>query len=357
MPAGPRPAPPAPLAEVTRGPLVESVHLGHAAVVTGDGRLVRALGDPDAIVFLRSSAKPFQAMPALLDGAAGRFGFTDAEVALACGSHEGEPLHVETARRMLEKAGLGPDALRCGLKPPLNEDEADALIARGERLTTLHNECSGEHAAMAALARHLGADLDAYIEGGHPVQRRVREVVARFAGVDADALATATDGCRIPTFAVPLRTAALMYARLAHPPAELDETTRQACGRIVRAMTAHPEMVDGTRADELLDSALMRAGGGRIASKMGAEGLWAAGVRPSAVWPTGLGLAVKVADGDPDERARSPIAVALLHHLGVLTEAELERLAPHRTGPVTDNAGTEVGEVRAVGFAGRVASS
>src|SRR5690606_5325131 len=150
---------PVPLAEVTRGPLVESVHLGHVAAVTGDGRLALALGDPDHVIVLRSSAKPFQALPCLLDGAADRFGFTDHEVALACGSHEGQAVHRETACSMLGKAGLTPDDLRCGLKPPLSEEEQKALHRAGAEPSLLHNECSGEHAAMAALAVHLGVPL------------------------------------------------------------------------------------------------------------------------------------------------------------------------------------------------------
>lgn len=342
--------PPAPLAEVTRGPLVESVHLGHVAAVTGDGALAFALGDPDHAVFLRSSGKPFQALPCLLDGAADRFGFTDREVALACGSHEGQAVHRETARAMLAKAGLTPGALRCGRKAPLSEDEQRALHRAGEEPSLLHNECSGEHAAMAALAVHLGAPVGTYPAPDHPVQRRVREEVSRFAGAEPGSLPEATDGCRIPTFGVPLRDAARMYARLVAPPADWDTPTTESCARIVRAMTTHPEMVDGTPADDLLDSALMTVAGDRLVSKMGAEGMLTVGVFPSEAWPAGLGLAVSVADGDTEERARGPVAVALLHHLGVLTAGDLARLAPHRTRPVTDNAGKAVGVVRAVGW-------
>ena len=340
------PTPPAALAEVTRGALVESIHWGYAAAVTGDGHLALALGDPEQVVFLRSSAKPVQAFPSVAEGAADAFGFTDREVALSCGSHEGEAIHRDAARSMLAKAGLSPDALRCGFKAPLNEDEAEDLTRRGETPTLLHNECSGEHAGMLALAVHLGASTDDYTEPDHPVQRRVLEAVARFTGLEADAIPTGTDGCSIPTFAVPLRAAARLAVRLVAPPAEWDEPTRAACERIVRSMTSHPEMVDGTRPDELIDSALMLAGRGRLVSKMGAEGLILVGVAPCERWPTGLGVAVSVAEGDVDERARSPIIVALLHRLGVLSDADLDRLAPHRTIPVTDNKDEHVGEVR-----------
>ncbi|HYE95974.1 MAG TPA: asparaginase [Rubricoccaceae bacterium] len=339
-------SPPVPLAEVTRGPLVESVHYGHVAAVTGDGHLAFALGDPEEAVYLRSSAKPFQVLPVLLEGAADRYGFTDPEIALACGSHEGEPVHQDTARQMLEKAGLTGEALRCGITPPLDEKEKKKLEQKGEEPSTLHNECSGKHAAMVALARHLGAPLDTYLEADHPVQQRMREVVARFADVNGEAMPTGIDGCRLPTFAVPLRAAALMFARLVAPPADWEEPTKAACGRVVRAMTTHPEMVDGTNAEELLDSAVMRAGRGLVVSKMGAEGLYAAGVPPCERWPTGLGLAVKVADGDNEERARSPIAVALLHHLGALADGDLDVLSSHRTKPVTSNEDEVVGEVR-----------
>lgn len=341
------PATPAALAEVTRGPLVESIHWGHVAAVTGEGHLAFALGDSDQVVFLRSSAKPVQALPALLSGAAERFGFTDREVALACGSHEGEPVHTETALSMLRKAGLGPDALRCGIKAPMSEAVAKDLERRGAEPSLVHNECSGEHAAMLALAVHLGASLDDYTRPDHPVQLRVLESIALFTGLDPDEVPTATDGCGIPTFAVSLRAAALLAVRLVAPPGDWDAPRREACARLVRAMTTHPEMVDGTQHHELLDSALMLVGGGRIVSKMGAEGLVVVGVRPSDRWPKGLGVAVSVSDGDPEERARSPITVALLHRLGVLSDADLDVLASHRTELITDNDGETVGEVRA----------
>ena len=344
-------AAPAPLADVTRGPLVESVHLGHAVAVTGRDEVVLDLGDPDLVVFLRSSGKPFQALPCLIDGAADRFGFSDREVALACGSHEGQAPHRETAHAMLAKAGLGPDALRCGLKAPLSEDEQKALHRAGEEPSLLHNECSGEHAAMVALATHLGAPLDTYTEADHPVQQRVREEVCRYAGAEPGTLPEATDGCTIPTFGVPLRDAARMYARLVAPPPDWDAAVATAAARIVRAMTTHPEMVDGTPAEDLLDSALMKVAGDRLVSKMGAEGVLTVGVFPSEAWPAGLGLAVKVADGDNEQRARGPIAVALLRRLGVLTDEDLDALESQRTKPVSDNDGTQVGEVRGVGEA------
>lgn len=334
------------LAEGTRGTIVESRHLGHVAVVDADGALVFSLGDPDVPVFLRSSAKPVQALPALVAGAADAFGFTPVEIALACGSHEGEPLHVETARGMLAKAGLEPDALRCGIIPPMDEGEADRLTREGVEPSPLHNECSGEHAAMVTLAHHLGADLATYTAPDHPVQQRVREAVARFTGVPPEHIVEAGDGCGIPTFAVPLRNAALLAVRLVAPPADWDEPTRAACDRLTQSMTAHPEMVDGTDHEALLDSALMLAGDGRLVSKMGAEGLVIVGVRPCEAWPRGLGVAVAVCDGDPEERARPPITVGLLHRLGVMTDADVERLASHARKPIKDNLGEEVGEVR-----------
>lgn len=334
------------LAEVTRSGVVESAHHGRAVAVTGSGRVVAALGDPHGRVFLRSSAKPFQALPALTEGAADRFWYSDCEVALACGSHEGEERHVRTAALMLEKADLSPGSLACGVQPPLSEAVAAALEREGEQPSVLHTECSGEHAAMAALGRHLGLPPHGYAAADSAVQQKVRETVARFAGMPADDLTEGVDGCTIPTFAVPLHRAAWMYARLVAPPEAWPRALRDACARVVRAMTHHPEMVDGT-ADDLLDSALMQAFDGRLVSKMGAEGVWCAAAAPSERWPDGLGVAVKIDDGDLDERARPAVALALLDRLGVAAPGRLDALREPLLPAITTNTGQPAGTVRA----------
>lgn len=339
------PAPkPAPLVEVWRGPIVESRHRGHVAAVDGDGRLVAHLGEPDTVTYLRSSAKPFQAIPLLTSGAAERFGLTEAELAIACGSHSGEDLHVETVARLLEKIGLDANLLKCGVHEPFDRATAERLRARGETPGVLRNNCSGKHTGMLALSLHLGAPPELYDDPEGPVQQSVLRAVSQFSGIDADEIALGTDGCGVPVFGLPVRSMALMYARLVAPPLGFDAETRQACERLTRAMNARPELVGGTH--ERFDTEVMRAGRGLLVSKIGAEGVYTAGVQPCELWPKGLGLAFKIEDGE-DRRARSTIAIEALRQLGVLDEDAYEALAPYASFPVQNHRGEKVGQIRA----------
>src|SRR6476620_13699 len=165
-----------PLVEVRRGSITESRHRGHIVAVEPDGNIVASLGAPHNVTFLRSSAKPFQALPLLLTGAADHFGFTEREVALACASHNGEPIHTEVAASMLKKIGLGPEALKCGVHEPYSVAEANKLKEKGEQPNVLQNNCSGKHAGMLALALHLGAPIETYDEATNPVQLAIGNV-------------------------------------------------------------------------------------------------------------------------------------------------------------------------------------
>ena len=335
----------APLVEVWRGPLVESRHRGHAAAVDGEGRLVASLGEPETVTFMRSSAKMHQAIPLVASGAAERFQFTDREVAVVCGSHSGQDIHAETVAGMLRKTGLDESALHCGTHEPFDQQTARELRERRESPGVLRNNCSGKHAGMLALAAHLGAPVESYERPEHPVQQAMLETVARFSGVSAGEIPRGTDGCGVPVFGLSVRSMALMFARLVAPPRDFDAATRDACARVVRAVTAHPEMVGGTR--ERFDTGIMLAARGRLVSKVGAEGVYAAGILPCDEWPRGLGLAFKIDDGE-DRRARPTVAVEILRQLGVLGGESLEAAAPYASFPVRNHRGEAVGIVRAV---------
>ncbi len=333
----------APLVEVRRGPIVESLHRGHVAAVDGEGRLVASLGEPETVTYLRSSAKPFQAVPVITSGAAERFRLTEAELAIACGSHSGEDLHAATVARMFGKAGLDESFLKCGVHEPYDRTTAERLRAGGESPGVLRNNCSGKHTGMLLLSRHLGAPPEAYDDLAGPVQRAILRAVSQFSGRPEAELAVGTDGCGVPVFGVSVRTMALMYARLVAPPAGFDEATREAAARLVAAMTGHPEMVGGTR--ERFDTEVMRAGRGLVVSKIGAEGVYTAGVLPCERWPKGLGLAFKIEDGE-DRRARSTIAIESLRQLGVLDEDAIRRLSPCANLPVHNHRGEIVGQIQ-----------
>jgi L-asparaginase II len=335
---------PAPLVEVRRGSITESRHRGHVIAVDGDGQIVAGLGAPQTLTYLRSSAKPFQAVPLITSGAATRFGFNAREIALACASHSGEPIHVETVAGMLEKIKLDESALKCGTHEPFSSEETRRLRERGEKPSVLQNNCSGKHTGMLALALHLNAPVETYDQPEHPAQLQIGRTVEQFSDTPREDLAVGVDGCGVPVFGVTVRTMALMYARLVAPPADWDEELRAACGQIVTAMTSHPEMVGGTT--ERLDTEMMRATEGALISKVGAEGVYTVGVLPSERWPRGLGLALKIEDGE-DRRARPTVVIESLRQLGVLAGAAYDAVRPYSSFSVRNHRGDEVGEVRA----------
>lgn len=331
------------LVEVRRGPLTESRHYGHISVVEPDGTQVTRLGAPETITYLRSSAKPFQAIPLVASGAADHFEFSPQELAVTCGSHSGEPLHVETVAGMLRKIGLEASALKCGTHEPFSREAARALREQGVQPTVLHNNCSGKHTGMLALALHLGVPTETYDQPENPVQQLITRSVELFSGVRVEKIAIAVDGCGVPVFGITVRAMALMYARLVAPPRNFDDASRRACQQIVAAMSAYPEMVGGTT--ERLDTEVMRAASNRLVSKVGAEGVYTAGVLPCGQWPRGLGIALKIEDGD-DRRARPAAVIETLRQLGILDDAQLEPLAPYASFPVRNHSGKLVGEVR-----------
>lgn len=336
---------PASLVEVHRGSITESRHRGHIVAVDGDGQIVAHLGRPETLTYLRSSAKPFQCIPLISSGAADRFGFNDQEIALACASHNGEPIHTETAAGMLRKIGLDESALKCGIHEPFSSEVVRRLRESGEQPNVLQNNCSGKHAGMLALALHLGAPIETYDQPDNPVQLMIGRVIEQFSDVPLEDIAVGIDGCGAPVFGVTVLAMARMYAHLVFPPADLDEETREACRRIVSAMNTYPEMIGGGLT-ERLDTEIMRAARGRLVSKVGAEGVYTAGVLPCKEWPRGLGLAFKIEDGE-DRRARPTVVIESLRQLGVLTDEAYEALKPYASFTIRNHRGDEVGEIRA----------
>jgi L-asparaginase II len=326
------------LAEVIRGATVESIHRGHLVVVDGDGEIVAQVGNPDMVTFWRSSAKPFQLLPFLLNGGAARFEFSESEIALACGSHSGESFHVETVEKMLGKGGFTESDLQCGAHFPFDEKTAEQMIKNGVKPTSLHNNCSGKHAAMLAFARHTGADVSTYHLLENSVQQKILEIVSRFSGVAKDEIKIGIDGCALPSFALPIRAMARSFASLICPPQSFDEDLRKAGQRLVSAMINYPEMIGGT---DRLDTLIMQSARGKLISKIGAEGVLTAAVLPSEKWKKGLGIAFKIEDGD-DKRARAVVLIELLQQLEIFGAETLRHLSPMA---ITNRRGDAVGEI------------
>ncbi|HEU4401813.1 MAG TPA: asparaginase [Candidatus Polarisedimenticolia bacterium] len=330
----------APLVEVWRGDTVESVHYGAIALVDAQGHLVASIGAPDEVTFLRSAAKPAQILPLLASGVGDRFGFTDAEIAVMIGSHGGEPFHVDAVQSILGKIGLDETALQCGAHAPYHRPSARALRAAGASPTALHNNCSGKHAGMLALSVALGAPVATYVDPVHPVQVRIRAAVESLAGLGAGGARLAVDGCSAPTFAVPLRAAALLFARLVAPEGVGPEIAG-AAQRAVAAMRRHPEMIAGT---DRLCTALMREGGAGLIAKIGAEGIYGLGFARDG---RGFGLALKIADGE-GQRSRHTAAIEALRQVGVLSQAAAASLAARFVPEIRNHRGLLVGRVGTV---------
>jgi L-asparaginase II len=329
------------LAKAIRGETIESIHRGHLIIISGAGEIIAKRGDPETITFWRSSAKPFQTLPFITSGAAAQFGFSEQEIALACGSHSGENFHVKTAKQMLDRAGFAVTDLNCGAHTPFDEKTAEQMIRSNEKPTQLHNNCSGKHAAMLALAKYIDADLKTYEQFENQVQQKVLETVSTFTDIPKSAIKIGVDGCALPNFAIPISAMARAFAKLICPPENFDERLRDACRQVVAAMINFPEMIGGTRR---LDTLLMQAAGGKIISKVGAEGVYLAGVLPSEQWKTGLAIAFKIEDGD-DQRARAVVAIEILRRLGILHKGNDEKLRKYSPIILKNRRGKTIGNV------------
>ncbi|MGH6821696.1 MAG: asparaginase, partial [Methylocella sp.] len=317
------------IAEVTRGGRIESLHTGAYAIVDGEGSMAASAGDIEQPVFPRSAIKAFQCLPVIESGAADRFGFSDEEVALACASHNGEPSHVSTARLMLAKAGNGEELYECGAHWPMEINAQHRAIRESSAPLQVHNNCSGKHAAMLALARQLDASPQGYSGHDHPVQRAIARSIGGICDCDMDGMTWGIDGCSVPTWAIPLRNMALGFARLTAP-------DHGAGRRIIGAARAHPFMVAGTgRFDTELMQALPR-----VFVKVGAEGVYCGSV-PHAQ----LGIALKCDDGAT--RAAEVAMASLLAKFDVWTAEEKQILLRFSRHELSNWRGIDVGEVRA----------
>ena len=335
-----------PLVEVVRSGLVESLHRGAVAVVREDGRLLASSGDPSLEVWLRSSAKPFQLTPFVADGGDRAFGLGVRELAVAAASHSAEPFHVATVEGMLAKGGFSVADLRCGAHPPMREATAREMDRKGLAPTPVHNNCSGKHAAMLLACRMRREDPRSYDSREHPHQKRILSFLARTVGRAPESFPLGVDGCSVPLFRLSLYELALAYARLLGPrragwtPAE-DAARR----KVAAAMTAAPELVAGTGR---FTTRVMRALGGALLAKEGAEAVYAMAAAPrlAAAFGGAVGIALKVEDGG--ERGRDVASVAVLAQLGLLDARAASALRRDATKPVLSVRGERVGTVRPV---------
>ena len=310
--------------EFTRGGRTESVHRVSLVVVEGP-RTRLARGDVRAPVYMRSCAKPFQSVTVLETGSADAFKLAPPEISVMSGSHGGEMEQVGAVRMILWKAGLHPDTLRCGVHPPSSPKALKALYRARQEPTVLHNNCSGKHSGMVSATKHLGAELETYLDSSHPLQKRNLATIACFSGVTAKKIWLGTDGCSAPTFAIPLGAMARAIATLA--------SEEGPAKRVREAMMAHPAMVGRPCVN------VMSAAPGRIVAKGGAEGVYLCGLVGR-----NIGVALKVEDGNG--RAWVPALAWALARLKLLSGSELAALRTSSDPVLRNHAGREVGGIR-----------
>jgi len=315
---------------VIRSGKVESVHSGYGVITTAEGAIIRAYGDPHYLTYVRSSAKPLQAMAVLRSGAYKDFQLDSQELTLICSSHSGEQIHVKTAESIFIKAGISPDLLRCGIHPPIHKISADQLTAAGLAPQQIHNNCSGKHAGMLCTCVQLGYDPENYLDPEHPVQRYIYDVVKEY--TSETSIHRGMDGCSAPVFFLSLFKLARAFARISS-----QETAERE--QVFSAITTHPYLVGGSGR---FDTLLMQSFPGRIMSKGGAEAVSAAGF----IMPDGrvYGLAAKVLDGN--YRATGQMVLTMLEDIGFLQAPPPEALDKWWKPELKNHAGHIVGTTR-----------
>ena len=305
-----------------------------------DGQRIKGLGHPAMPTFLRSTAKPLQALPVVTSGAASRYALTPAEIACMCGSLNGEEFQVEAVLSILDKAGLSPELLACGVHRISHRPTARAMEEQGLTPLPKHNNCAGKHAAMLVLCVHLGHDPEGYTLPNHPVQRIILESVATLCNYPAEQIGIGIDDCGAPVFRLPLIALAGAYARLAAPEdSKLEPETVAAIEEMMAACLAHPEMIAGTGR---LCTRVMQAAPGQVLAKTGSEGSYALALPGQK-----LGVALQIEDGAM--RALSPAVTQILHSLGLLGHDALDGELRDLFRPVRKNhLGQEVAGLKAV---------
>jgi L-asparaginase II len=324
------------LVEEFRGQTLECVHRGHICGVSASGEVKYAVGDTDSLTFLRSSGKPVQAIPVIKNGIAAKFGFTDKETAIMIGSHRAEPFHVEALESMLQKIGIREDHLVCAPTYPLSAAATEQLLRNQGGKRSIYHNCSGKHLGILSLCKGMGYPTDNYYEPDHPAQVQILETLSYLAEYPKEDIRIGTDGCGFPVFAVPLRSLANVYLKLACPDLIGDGAIQSAVETIVRLMNDHYEMIAGT--NRICSTLLMD---NNIVAKGGAKGVYCFGLKKER-----LGFALKVLDGSEDEW---PIIVAsILEQIGYANRGTIDALYNLSPREIKNDNDKIVGENRSV---------
>lgn len=303
------------LVEVHRGEVLESFHRGVICIVNQDDQVLFSRGDVQQVCYPRSALKFFQQIPLMVSGAVEHFGFTQKEIALFCGSHNGEEQHVETVRSILKKIGLDESYLLCGPQMPTLKEDQVKLIKNDLQPQRIHNNCSGKHAGFLAYCVFRNWSLKDYISPTHPLHLEILDVISEFHRYPKDKIKAGIDGCSAPIFAFPVINQAIAYKNLIHP-VQFNEDVRKACLTLVDAIVAYPEMIAGKKR---YCSDLMRFSEGKLIGKTGADGVYSLGIRN-----LNYGVCIKVDDGKMGPQYN--VAQAVVEQLGILSESANKEL-------------------------------
>jgi len=325
-----------PLVEEYRGNVLENVHYGAVSVVDESGKVLYAAGDPHHMTFLRSAAKPFQALPAMKRRIDEVYGLTGEETALFAASHRGESFHIDALESLMRKIGIHEDALHCCATYPLNEDAKAERHQNHEAKRRIFHNCSGKHSGMIALCKHMGWDEATYYQPGHPLQKEILETLADIAEVPVSSIPQGIDGCGLPIFAIPLDRIAYSFLKLACPDLIRDPETAEAAARIAKVMNEYPDIIADTK---FVCSALLKDD--NLTAKGGAKGVYGIGLRKER-----LAISLKVSDGS--EQVWPCIIATILERLGYNNQATIDRLYELVPNEIFNDGGTLVGERRAV---------
>lgn len=325
------------LVEVTRGKIVESTHRGSLVVADSNGSILYELGKADRTTFFRSSGKPLQVLASLEAGIAERYGLDLKEIAIMLSSHSGEKEHLDILHSIMEKTGFDEDDLACGAHDPHSKAVTKELYAAGKAPTKLHCNCSGKHLAMLAAIKAKSMDISGYYKLEHEYQENIIKTIARFCNVEESEVVKGVDGCGAPVYAVPLKNMALAYANLCDAGFHGGRYGKSQ-NYILSAMALYPEMVAGKGR---FDTEIMRHFGDRLISKMGAEGVYCAGILRKSI-----GVALKIEDGS--SRAVEPAAVEVLLQMGIINEEEAGLLRDFWKPDILNHKGEKVGKIRPV---------
>ena len=322
------------LVKVYRKKTIESIHHGAVAVVDSSGKLLYAVGDPDFLTFLRSSAKPFQALVVVESGTSEAFGFTQQEMAIIAGSHNGEKKHVRIVQSILKKIGLNKSYLKCGTHVP-HYYTALGMTPPKKRFSPLQHNCSGKHAGMLAVCVYEGWNLEKYLSPRHPVQKLILRKISELCEYPERRIKIGIEGCGAPTFALPLKNMAIGFSKLKSFISK-KQLTSQSLQVLADSMWRYPEMVSGRGR---LDYELAIASKRNILAKAGAEALHC-----GVILDKGYGLAVKILDGS--RRAVAPACIEVYRQLGVLNRRQLKDLDDFVSPSIYDHQRKKVGYLK-----------